>query len=105
MLIPAAVITLLVVAAAAVFALALRGMRNGHGTHIAGMPYIPTTNPFRIGSTILVCEDPARPEMNWYGTLLSTRGGVVTVRDSSAPFHTVDLEREYVWPADTNLGW
>jgi hypothetical protein len=105
MFLPIAVIALVVGAAAAVFiTAAVRINMPGNGQHTAG-PYIPTTNPFRIGNTVLICEDPARPEMNWFGTVLSTNRGMLTVRDTSAPYSTVDLEKMYAFPAGTNLGW
>jgi hypothetical protein len=105
-MIPAfASIGVVVIGVAAILTIAgVRMSRPGNGHHTAGA-YIPTGNPFRIGNTVLICEDPARPEMNWYGTVLSTTRGFLTVRDTSSPFHTIDLEKEYVFPASSNLGW
>lgn len=103
MLWPILVIAVIAAGGATITLRALHGLTtNGTGSHRIG---VAPGNPFRVGSTILICEDPSRPDMNWYGTVLATRGGMLTVRDISSPYSTVDLEKMYAFPMNTNLGW
>jgi hypothetical protein len=72
------------------------GIKSGKTDPVG--PYVPTSNPYRVGAAVLVCEDLQRPDMNWNGLVLRTSGDTMTVRDFAYPYATVDLEKMYVFP-------
>jgi hypothetical protein len=65
--------------------------------------HMPLTNPYRIGAYVLITEDIQRPDMSFYGTVLSMAGGMCTVREAAAPYAPVTVPREYVYPGATIL--
>jgi hypothetical protein len=65
--------------------------------------HMPLTNPYRIGAYVLITEDLQRPDMSFYGTVLSMAGGMCTVREAAAPYAPVTVPREYVYPGATIL--
>jgi hypothetical protein len=65
--------------------------------------HMPLTNPYRIGAYVLITEDLQRPDMAFYGTVMSMAGGMCTVREAAAPYASVTIPREYVYPGGTIL--
>lgn len=66
-------------------------------------PHMPLTNPYRIGAYVYVMEDIQRSDMSFYGTVLSMAGGMCTVREAAAPYASVTVPREYVYPGNTTF--